>query len=66
MKRLINRRPSRGTAVFLGLLPFLLLAVLYLVASDARLAENPNDKLLPSFLNTLSSQKIKGTRTLLK
>lgn len=49
MKRLINRRPSRGTAVFLGLLPFLLLAVLYLVASDARLAENPNDKLLPSF-----------------
>ena len=49
MKRLINRRPSRGTAVFLGLLPFLLLVVLYMVASDARLAENPNDKLLPSF-----------------
>ena len=49
MKRLINRRPSRGTAVLLGLLPFLLLVMVYLVASDARLAENPNDKLLPSF-----------------
>ncbi|MGB8143586.1 MAG: ABC transporter permease, partial [Chromatiaceae bacterium] len=49
MKRLINQRPSRGTAVFLGLLPFLMLIAVYLVASDARLAENPNDKLLPSF-----------------
>jgi NitT/TauT family transport system permease protein len=49
MKRLINRRPSRGTAVLLGLLPFLLLIAVYMVASDARLAENPNDKLLPSF-----------------
>jgi NitT/TauT family transport system permease protein len=50
MKRLINRRPSRGTAVFLGLLPFLLLIAVYMVASDARLTENPNDKLLPSFV----------------
>ncbi len=49
MKRLINRWPTRGTAILLGLLPFLLLVLLYLVASDARLAENPNDKLLPSF-----------------
>jgi NitT/TauT family transport system permease protein len=49
MKRLINRQPSRGTALFLGLLPFVLLVVLYAVASEVRLAENPNDKLLPSF-----------------
>ncbi len=49
MKRLINQRPSRGTAILLGLLPFLLLGIVYLVASDARLAANPNDKLLPSF-----------------
>jgi len=49
MKRLVNRWPSRGTGIFLGLVPFLLLGVLYLVASNARLAENPNDKLLPSF-----------------
>ena len=49
MKRLINRLPSRGTAIFLGLLPFALVVILYAVASDARLAANPNDKLLPSF-----------------
>ena len=49
MRRLINRRPSRGTAVLLGLLPFVLLVLVYLIASDARLAENPNDKLLPGF-----------------
>jgi NitT/TauT family transport system permease protein len=49
MKRLINRHPSRGTALILGLLPFVLLVILYAVASDARLAANPSDKLLPSF-----------------
>ncbi|MGD1879176.1 MAG: ABC transporter permease [Kiloniellaceae bacterium] len=32
----------------LGALPFILLAAAYLMASDARLAVNPNDKLLPS------------------
>jgi len=48
MKRFMNLRPSKATAVILGLLPFLLVAVFYLVASDIRLAENPNDKLLPS------------------
>jgi len=31
------------------MLPFLLLLVVYLLGSDARLAENPDDKLLPSF-----------------
>jgi len=34
--------------VFLGLLPFLVVAAVYLVASHERLAENPQDKLLPS------------------
>ena len=45
--RLINLRPTRPLALALGLLPFLLLFVLYLSASSTRLAENPNDKLLP-------------------
>jgi len=36
-------------AVVLGVLPLVLLLVLYAVASEARLAENPADKLLPSF-----------------
>lgn len=48
MGRLINRRPSRAGQLLLAGLPFLLLAAVYLVASDARLAENANDKLLPS------------------
>ena len=49
MKRLINQTPSPVLRVVLGLLPFVLLVVLYTYASDARLAENPADKLLPSF-----------------
>ena len=49
MKRLINLRPSSGLTWALGLLPVVLLIVVYLMASDARLAINPADKLLPSF-----------------
>lgn len=48
MKRLINQKPTRVAQWLLGLLPFLLLLALYVGASNARLAENPNDKLLPS------------------
>ncbi|HEY4317272.1 MAG TPA: ABC transporter permease subunit [Herbaspirillum sp.] len=46
--RLINRRPGRGSAVFLMLLPFILLIAIYVGGSTARLADNPDDKLLPS------------------
>lgn len=48
MKRFMNLRPSKVTAFFLGLLPFFIAGMFYIVASDLRLAENPNDKLLPS------------------
>ena len=48
MKRLMNFRPSKATALFLGLLPFFIAGMFYIVASDLRLSENPNDKLLPS------------------
>jgi len=48
MKRLMNQKPSKSTALFLGLLPFFVLFFVYIFASEARLAENPNDKLLPS------------------
>tara|TARA_R100001460_G_scaffold52214_1_gene91014 strand:+ start:2220 stop:3077 length:858 start_codon:yes stop_codon:yes gene_type:complete len=48
MKKLINRQPGRVGAWALGLLPFVLLLIVYMVASDARLTENPNDKLLPA------------------
>ncbi|HAM75014.1 MAG TPA: lipid kinase, partial [Alcanivorax sp.] len=49
MKRLINQTPTPMLRVLLGLLPFVLLVLLYMFASEARLAENPSDKLLPSF-----------------
>ena len=48
MTRLINRHPGRASALVLGLLPLALLALAYLIGSDARLAANPGDKLLPS------------------
>ena len=48
MRRLINQHPGRGARVALGMLPFLVLLVVYVVASQIRLAENANDKLLPS------------------
>lgn len=49
MKKLINCVPSRTARWVLGLLPFAFCLVLYLAASNARLAENENDKLLPAF-----------------
>ncbi|HNW79587.1 MAG TPA: ABC transporter permease, partial [Candidatus Competibacteraceae bacterium] len=48
MRRLINLRPERGSRLLLGLLPFVLALLAYLIASAARLADNPSDKLLPS------------------
>ncbi len=50
MKRLVNLTPSKPTGWLLGILPFAIIVILYLLASDARLAENPADKLLPSFM----------------
>jgi len=46
-RRVINRRPSRGGKIFWGAAPFLIAVIVYLVFSALRLAENPNDKLLP-------------------
>lgn len=55
MKRFINQVPSKSANLFLGLLPFLLIAVVYMGASNARLAQNPNDKLLPSIEKCIDS-----------
>jgi NitT/TauT family transport system permease protein len=49
LRRLINVQPSRGLAQVLLALPFLALLLAYQAASNARLAENPQDRLLPSF-----------------
>ncbi len=47
--RAINIKPDRTARVALACLPFLLVLLAYVVGSNIRLAENPNDKLLPSF-----------------
>ncbi len=49
MKKLINQHPTRPFRLLLGIIPFFILIIVYMGASNARLAENPNDKLLPAF-----------------
>lgn len=58
MKRLVNLDPPRAARWLLGLCPFILLLVVYLVASDARLELNPADKLLPAF-NSMQESMIR-------
>lgn len=48
MRRLLNARPRGGARLLLGLLPIAALVMLYLVAAEARHAENPRDKILPT------------------
>ena len=52
--RLINLRPSRSGVIACAIAPFALLLILYVTASNIRLAENPNDKVLPS-METIGS-----------
>lgn len=47
--RAINVKPDNTWRVALAILPFLLLLLAYVFGSNMRLAENPNDKLLPAF-----------------
>ena len=49
MKKLINQKPSIALRWLLGFLPFFVLVLFYIAASNARLTENPDDKLLPAF-----------------
>jgi NitT/TauT family transport system permease protein len=48
VRRLINQHPGRAAGLALGVLPFIGLLVMYVIASHLRLAENPDDKLLPA------------------
>jgi NitT/TauT family transport system permease protein len=47
IRRLMNITPSRSGRLMLALLPFALIAMVYVVASAERRAVNPDDKLLP-------------------
>lgn len=49
MKRLINQHPSTMGKFALAIFPIVLLLIAYYIGSEARLAENPNDKLMPAF-----------------
>ena len=46
--RLINRKPGRALSLFLLILPFVAVLLAYSFASEARRAENAQDKLLPA------------------
>jgi NitT/TauT family transport system permease protein len=46
--RLVNLRPTRAGSLALGVLPFIILLFAYVVGSNSRLADNPDDKLLPA------------------
>lgn len=47
----MNRRLTAWQRAGLGALPFVVLVIAYAIGSSVRLAENPADKLLPSFAN---------------
>lgn len=49
MRRLINLQPNRVLKAALGIIPFLLILLVYQINSDIRKAENEQDRLLPSF-----------------
>jgi NitT/TauT family transport system permease protein len=57
MKRLMNRHPGAGARMLLGLLPAFVLLFAYLLGSNARLQENPHDKLMPSVSTLMESVK---------
>ena len=55
--RLMNLRPGRQGAFYLAALPFVLVLAAYLAGSGLRLADNPNDKLLPALSSMAQAVK---------
>ena len=49
MRRIINYPPGRMQKLVLGTLPFLIILLAYILASNARLEVAPADKIMPSF-----------------
>ncbi|NPU65258.1 ABC transporter permease [Bradyrhizobium sp. 83012] len=57
MPRAMNVVPNRGSRLLLALLPFLLIALIYVVGSAQRRADNPDDKLLPPVSEMVATSK---------
>src|ERR1700742_2349697 len=55
--RFITGRPGRQASIYPAALPFVLLAIAYFAGSHMRLAENPNDKLLPALSSMAEAVK---------
>lgn len=49
MRRIINYAPRPGVRTILAILPFVAVLAIYLIGSNARLAIDPADKLMPGF-----------------
>lgn len=53
----IHAHPTKASRIMLGLLPFVILVAVYLIASYERHKENPQDKLLPTVSKMVESTK---------
>ena len=61
MTRIVDLRPSAGVRILLGAAPIVILVLIYLLASEARHAANPSDKVLPTF--AAMAEAIRGFTT---
>jgi NitT/TauT family transport system permease protein len=57
MPRVMNIVPPRGGRILLAMLPFLLIAIIYVIGSADRRAANPDDKLLPPVSEMVATSK---------
>jgi NitT/TauT family transport system permease protein len=53
----MNIIPARGSRILLAMLPFILIAIVYVVGSAERRAANPDDKLLPPVSEMVETSK---------
>jgi len=53
----MNIVPARGSRILLAMLPFILIAIIYVIGSAERRAANPDDKLLPPISEMVETSK---------
>jgi NitT/TauT family transport system permease protein len=53
----MNVVPARGSRILLAMLPFILIAIVYVIGSAERRAANPDDKLLPPVSEMVETSK---------